>query len=90
MKKQTQEEQTRSELRQSYLQETGHLGRISGVQPHNDPLPTWAYLRGYRFMEFMVDARVDPYALMGPDGQVVKVWPEKPPSLTELREVIGE
>jgi hypothetical protein len=90
MKKQTREEQVlRARLEEAYLDVVGGWGAdISRVRQHNDPIPTLAYLYGYRFVEFAVNARIDPYALIGPDGEVVKVWPTKPPSLAELSEVI--
>jgi len=66
----------------------GQFGvRAGTIIRHRDVLPTLAYYQGYSFVEFNTTAG-DPYALIDPDGRVLKVWPGEPPSLTELRETL--
>ncbi|HUV46248.1 MAG TPA: hypothetical protein VMW45_04195 [Dehalococcoidia bacterium] len=91
MKKESRRDQVlRSELSQFCEDALGVPSwgglQVSQVKRDNNPLPTWAYLQGYSFVEFIVN-RADPYALIAPDGLVIQVW-EKPPSLTELSEAI--
>ena len=88
------ERELKEKLGQAYKEEIygvrGVRDRLSinRVQSDNDPLPTWACLKGYSFIDFRVDDS-DPYALIDPEGQIIKVWPVKPPSLTELWEVLS-
>lgn len=77
------------ELTRAYRGERGRFwDYVTGVTSHNEVLPYWAYYQGYKFVFFRTQGDVDPYALIDPESRVVKVWPGKPPSLTELADTI--
>lgn len=80
---------TRQALLEAWGQEVGVIfGQpyVKLVWSLSNRLPTLSYLQGYSFVGFLVKG-VDPYALVAPDGRILKVWLELP-SLTELWEAI--
>ena len=83
-------------LTSAYEQAIGayHPCYLDGITTHNAHLPTWAYYAGYSFISFISfsewHCHVDLYALVDPEGRVIKIWPGKAPSLTQLWEALGE
>jgi len=78
-------------LLESWRDETGnwlHDSYVPLVWSLSNRLPMLAYSQGYSFVGFLAKG-FDPYALVSPDGEIVKVW-LAPPSLTELWEKLNE
>jgi len=72
---------------------TDELGAFTWATPDitdftecSNVLPIDAQVRGYQFVEFEAD-RGDPWVLLDPDGKALKIWWDKPPSITEVREL---